>query len=181
VAIFGVLVATTGRSFDGLAGAVWIVVLTTIVVNLVSLPILPAASRPSLLQSLLTNTIIAPLVSLAFVLGLLAIATGLLVPVAGQALAVVAGQINEATISIVRSIGGWEWLPAPLAWDGSNAPSEMLVLAAVAVMLSVSREFRRGVRDSWSRLALVGDATGMLMLGSGLGACAGVLIMALVR
>jgi len=32
-----------------------------------------------------------------------------------------------------------------------------------------------------SRLALAGDATGMLMLGSGLGACAGVLIMALAR
>ena len=87
VAIFGVLVATTGRSFNGLAGAIWIVVLTTIIVNLVSLPILPATSRPSLLQSLLTNTIIAPLVSLAFVLGLLAIAAGLLVPVAGRALA----------------------------------------------------------------------------------------------
>ncbi len=181
VAIFGVLVATTGRSFNGLAGAVWIVVLTTIIVNLVSLPILPATSRPSLLQSLLTNTIIAPLVSLAFVLGLLAIAAGLLVPVAGQALAVVAGQINEATISIVRSIGGWDWLPASLAWDGSNVSSEVLVIAAVAVMLGVSREFRRGVRDSWSRLALADDATGMLMLGSGLGACAGVLIMALAR
>ena len=181
VAIFGVLVATTGRSFEGLGGAIWIVVLTTAVVNLVSLPILPAASRPSLLQSLLTNTIIAPLVSLAFVLGLLAIAIGVVVPVLGQALAVLAGEINGATISIVRAIAGLEWLPGPLAWDGSNAPSRLLLAGAIIAMLGVSKEFRRGLRDARAHLAFADEATGMLMLGSGVGALAGVVIVALAR
>jgi competence protein ComEC len=181
VAIFGVLVATTRRSFEGLSGAIWIVVLTTIVVTLVSLPVLPAASRPSLLQSLLTNTIIAPLVSLAFVLGLLAIAAGVVAPVAGQAIAVLAGEINGVTISIVRAIGGWDWLPGSLAWDGSNVSSTLLLVAAIAVMLGVSKEFRRGVRDARIHLAFADEATGMLMLGSGVGACLGVLIMALAR
>jgi ComEC/Rec2-related protein len=181
VAIFGVLVATTRRSFEGLAGAIWIVVLTTFVVNLVSIPILPAASRPSLLQSLLTNTIIAPLVSLAFILGLLAIAVGTVVPVAGQAIAVLAGEINGVTIAIVRAIGGWDWLPGSLAWDGSHAPSRLLLIAAMMVMLGVSKEFRRGLRDVRVRLSLADEATGMLMLGSGVGACVGVLIIALAR
>jgi len=181
VAIFGVLVATTRRSFDGVGGAIWVVVLTTIVVNLVSLPILPAASRPSLLQSLLTNTIIAPLVSLAFVLGLLAIGAGVFVPVVGEALAVVAGEINGATISIVRTIGGWDWLPGTLAWDGTNAPAGLLLAGAVIVMLGVSKDFRRALRDARIRLAFADEATGMLMLGSGVGACVGVAIVALVR
>jgi ComEC/Rec2-related protein len=181
VAIFGVLVATTRRSFEGVGGAIWIVVLTTIVVNLVSLPILPAASRPSLLQSLLANTIIAPLVSLAFVLGLLAIAVGVVVPVIGQSIAVVAGEINGATISIVRAIGAWDWLPGSLAWDGSNAPPRLLLAGAIIVMLGVSKDFRRGLRDARVRLAFADEATGMLMLGSGVGACVGVVIVALAR
>jgi hypothetical protein len=121
------------------------------------------------------------LVSLAFVLGLLAIAAGVFVPVVGQAIGVVAGEINGATISIVRAIGAWDWLPGSLAWDGTNAPPRLLLAVAIIVMLGVSKDFRRGLRDARVRLAFANEATGLLMLGSGVGACVGVVIVALAR
>jgi hypothetical protein len=48
-------------------------------------------------------------------------------------------------------------------------------------MLGVSKDFRRGLRDARVRLAFADEATGMLMLGSGVGACVGVVIVALAR
>jgi hypothetical protein len=180
-AIFGVLVVSNGRSFAGLLGAVKLVVLTTFVVNLVLLPILPAESRPSLFQSLVTNTLIAPLISLAFLLGLIALLCGIIDPIAGEPFALIAGEINEITIRIVQSVAGWRWLPGPLEWNASNVATGVLAIAAVVVLLGASTEFRRGAGDLKMRLRHIDEATGMVCLGSGVGACFGVLLVALIR
>jgi ComEC/Rec2-related protein len=180
-AIFGVLIATGGRSFRGFWGAVKLVFLTTLIVNLFLLPILPAQSRPSMVQSLVANTLVAPLISLAFVLGVLAVVLGALAPVAGESLAVLAGEINSATIDIVRWVAGWNWLPDILRWSGSDAPRAALVAGATMVLLATSSDFRRAVRDLRERLPHVDESTGMLVLGSGLGACLSVAVIALFR
>jgi ComEC/Rec2-related protein len=180
-AIFGVLMAASGRSFSGVRGAVKLVVLTTLVVNLVLLPILPEQSRPSILLSLLTNTLIAPLISLAFVLGLLAVVLTVLHPVLGESLAVMAAEVNGLTIRIVRSIAEWHGLPGPIVWDGSDVPTAVLFGGAIVVLLGMSTEFRRATRDLQKRAIGIDERTGMLVFGSGLGACVGVLIVSIVR
>jgi hypothetical protein len=111
----------------------------------------------------------------------LAIAAGVVFPAAGEALAIVAGQINGMTISVVRTISEWDWPRSVATWNGSGASTGLLLAAAIAVMLGVSRDFRRAVRDARSRLVFADEATGMLMLGAGVGACAAVLIAALAR
>jgi hypothetical protein len=180
-AIFGVLIATGGRSFRGFWGAVKLVLLTTLVVNLLLLPILPAQSRPSIVLSLVANTLIAPLISLAFVLGVLAVVLGALAPVAGESLAVLAGEVNGATIGIVQWVYGWDWLPDPLRWSGSDAPRAALYTGAILVLLAASSDVRRTARDFRERLSRTDESTGMLVLGSGVGACLSVAIIALFR
>lgn len=179
-AIFGVLVAATGRSFAGWFGGIKLVFLTTFIVNLALLPILPDQSRPSILLSLLSNTAIAPLISLAFILGVLAVVLGSINPVFGESLAVVAAQVNDLTIQIVRMIAEWRSGMGPVGWDGSTAPTGVLYGVAIAVLLGASTEFRRLVRDL-RRRAGVDETFSMLVLGSGLGACAGVLVVSMVR
>jgi ComEC/Rec2-related protein len=180
-AIFGVLVATGGRSFRGFWGAVKLVLLTTLIVNLLLLPILPPQSRPSIFQSLVANTLVAPLISFAFVLGVLAVVLGALAPVAGESLAVLAGEVNGVTIGIVRWIYGWDWLTDPLRWSGSDAPRAALYTGAVVVLLAASSDVRRTARDVRLRLTHVDESTGMLVLGSGVGACLSVAAIALFR
>ena len=181
VAIFGVLVASNGRSFVGVVGAVKLVLLTTLVVNLLLLPILPAESRPALVLSLVANTLVAPLISLAFLLGLMALLLGLVHPMIGEPFALIAGEVNAVTIHIVQSVADWSWLPDSFKWDASNIQARVLLVAAIVVLLFASTEFRRGMGDLRRRIHHVDEATGMLWLGSGVGACLGVLAVAVIR
>ena len=128
-----------------------------------------------------TNTAIAPLISLAFVLGLLAVTLGVANPLLGESLAVVAAQVNDLTIGIVRNLGEWQSMPWPFTWNASTAPTPVLYGIAIGVLLCASTEFRRAVCDLYARVTLVDEATALLVLGSGFGAFAGVLVFNLVR
>jgi ComEC/Rec2-related protein len=181
VAIFGVLIATAGRAFHGIGGSLKLILVTTVVVNALLLPILPSSSRPTVLLSLIANTAIAPLVSLAFVLGIVAVLMGWVSPVLGEPVAILAGEINRATIAIVRTVAGWDGLPPPLDWDGRQAPVSLLWLLAAAVAMAVSTEFRRSVGDLRERAQVVTTANAELIFGAGIGACLAVAVMALIR
>ena len=181
VAIFGVLIATAGRAFHGIGGSLKLILVTTVVVNALLLPILPSSSRPTVLLSLIANTAIAPLVSLAFVLGIVAVLMGWVSPVLGEPVAILAGEINRATIAIVHTVAGWDGLPPPLNWDGSQAPVSLLWLLAAAVAMAVSTEFRRSVGDLRERAQVVTTANADLIFGAGIGACLAVAVMALIR
>lgn len=181
VAIFGVLIATAGRNFSGLLGSLKLVIMTTLVVNALLIPILPVESRPSFLVSILTNTLIAPLISIAFVLGLLALAASILHPIAGEPIALLAGVINDVSILVVRTTASWDWIPPPFNWDGSGLPAPVLYVLATGILLGVSTEFRRAVGDLRRQLASVDETSGMLVLGSGLGACVALLTLGVIR
>lgn len=181
IAIFGVIVAANGRTFASRFGALKLVVLTTLIVNLALLPVLPEQSRPSLVISIITNTVIAPLISFAFIVGLLAVVCGLGYPVLGESLAVVAAETNELTIGIVRSTAEWRTIGGPLGWDGATIPTAVLYVLAALAILAFSTEFRRAVGDLCARAAHVDKTTSMLTMGAGFGACAGVLVVGLLR
>jgi hypothetical protein len=85
------------------------------------------------------------------------------------------------TIRIVRSIAEWHGLPGPIVWDGSAVPTAVLYGGAIVVLLGMSTEFRRATRDLRKRAIGIDERTGMLVFGSGLGACVGVLIVSVVR
>lgn len=169
VAIFGVVIAAAGRSFKGWLSGIRLVAMTTVVVNVAMLPILPAESRPILLLSLLTNVAIAPLIALAFTLGVLAVAVGWLISPLGQATAVVAGEINGLTLSIVMRMAEIDQLPGPLDASGSSAPGWLLIGIAIVFLAAVSSEFRRWLRDMHRRGAVVSLDAANVALGAGLG------------
>jgi hypothetical protein len=57
----------------------------------------------------------------------------------------------------------------------------VLYAVAIAVLLGMSTEFRRAIRDLGRRAIGEDETTGMLILGSGVGACVAVLLVSIVR
>lgn len=180
VAIFGVVLATSGRSFDGWFSGLRLVAMTTIVVGVAMMPILPEDSRPILIVSLLTNIAIAPLIAVSFTLGVLAIGVGWLIEPLGKAIAVVAGQLNGVTLEIVKSMADVQSLPGPMDGSGTGMPGWLLWIVTVAFLASVSKEFRRSVRDLASR-TVVTDRMAQVATGAAVGAVCATIGLALLR
>jgi ComEC/Rec2-related protein len=180
-AIFGVLIATAGRSFDGLWGGLKLVLATTMLVNVLLLPILPSQSRPSLLLSLIANTLIAPLISVSFVMGLLAMILSVVHPALGEPLALLAGEINEVIITIVTGLSDWGWPPNSLRWSGEQTPTALLWAMALAVALVASLEFRRAVGDLIERSSEVSERQAMIAVGGAAGSFAAIIALAFLR
>jgi competence protein ComEC len=181
IAIFGVVIAAAGRSFDGWLASLRLVAMTTIVVNIAMLPILPAESRPLLLVSLATNIAIAPLIAVSFTLGVLAVASGWLVPPLGEAIAVVAGEINRMTLRIVSEAAGIEHLPGPLGASGSSVPRWFLIVLSIGTLVCVSTEFRRWARGTIRRSGVVTTRTADVATGVALGVLGATIGIILLR
>jgi ComEC/Rec2-related protein len=181
MAILGVLIATAGRKFDGAWGGLRMVLATTLTVNALLMPILPAESRPAVLLSLIANTLIAPIVSVSFVLGLLSVVLAVVHPALGEPLALLGGELNEAIIWIVSGVAGWDWLPGPLLWSGEQAPPVVIWGIAAAVAAAVSVEFRRYIGDLRDHALHVSDRHALLAVGSGAGSIAATVLIALFR
>ena len=181
VAIFGVIIATAGRSFEGWLSGFRLVAMTTIVVSVAMVSVLPADSRPMLLLTLVTNIAIAPLIAIAFTLGIIAAASGWIVPPVGEAVAVVAGEINGVTLAIVTKAARIENLPGPLDANGSSMPQGVLVAMSIAVLAAFSTEFRRWFRDVVRRPYLVPDRVANVAVGASLGVLGGTLGIILLR
>jgi ComEC/Rec2-related protein len=181
VAIFGVVIATAGRSFEGWLSGLRLVAMTTVVVNVAMLPILPAESRPMLLVSLLTNIAVAPFIAVSFTLGIVAVASGWLVPPLGEAIAVVAGEINRVTLWVVTEAARIDQLPGPLNTSGRSMPRWFLAALSIAILAAVSTEFRRWVRDTARRPNLFGDPMADVATGAALGVLAATLAIVLLR
>ena len=181
VAIFAVVIATAGRSFDGWFAGLRLVAMTTIVVNVAMMPILPEESRPILLVSLLTNIAIAPLIAVSFTLGVIAIAVGLVVEPLGRSIAIAAGELNGITLAIVNWMAGIKRMPGPLESSGSSAPRWLLVLFAAAFLASASTEFRRWLRDIGRSGAVITDRSADVAIGAAAGAVCATLAIALMR
>lgn len=181
VAIFGVVIATAGRSFEGWLAGLRLVAMTTLVVSAAMLPILPADSRPVLLVSLLTNIAIAPLVAVSFTLGVIAVTIGWLVPPIGEAIALVAGETNGLTLTIVTEMARIDRLPGPLGVSGHSAPNWTLIAVSIALLACVSTEFRRWIRDLARSTVVVTDRAADVATGAAIGALCATVGIVLLR
>ncbi len=173
MAIVVVVVTAAGRKFNTFWSALWLAVMTTAAVQIALLPLLPPDNRPNLVIAVVANTAIAPFITLAFVLGLIAIIVSPVVPPVGEALAIIAGQANRVSLWIIESLAAWK---SPLPVEiGFQAPEWLVIMIAFATLAIVSKEFRRFARTSWAALNSSRSYMAPLTLGLGLGLLVGML------
>jgi hypothetical protein len=72
---------------------------------------------------------------------------GLVFPPGGEALAVLAGEINGLTIAIVHRVAGLDRAPSWLMLDFERLPIVFLIAIGVVAMVLVSAEVRRWLGD----------------------------------
>jgi hypothetical protein len=130
---------------------------------------------------LIANTLIAPLISVSFVMGLLAMILSVVHPALGEPLALLAGEINEVIITIVTGLSDWGWPPNSLRWSGEQTPTALLWAMALAVALVASLEFRRAVGDLIERSSEVSERQAMIAVGGAAGSFAAIIALAFLR
>ena len=155
-------------------------ILTSLAVNLALMPLLPERSRPSILVAVVANMLIAVPVALAFTLGVFALLVGLIAPPVGEALAILAGEINGLTIALVTKLAAVD--DGSRAWLGSVAGMSTVALLVLAfgTILLLAEEPKRWIEDGLFRLRNSGQPIVPIVAGSICGTLiglAGIVIM----
>jgi ComEC/Rec2-related protein len=147
VAVIVVILVSLNRSIRGWWRGIALIALISLAVNVTLMPLLPPESRPPLIPAVIANVLIAIPVSLAFSLGLTSLLVGLVIPGFGQALAVIAGEINGITIAIVSFVARAAAWPGWITMKFGEWPTSVILLAALVTLIMASPESRRWIGD----------------------------------
>jgi ComEC/Rec2-related protein len=147
VAMLVVVLVALDHAVRGWWRGIALMAVTSLAVNLAVLPLLPEQSRPALVPSVIANVLIAVPVAMAFAIGLSALLIGLISPTLGNALAVIAGEINGVTIAIVNVVARMDRWPAWVILDLGRLTTPFAICVGVLTVILLSPDCRRGVAD----------------------------------
>lgn len=177
VAILVVVVTVAGRDHTSFWSVLILAVITTAAVQTALLPLLPPDNRPNILIAVAANVLIAPFITLAFVLGILATLVGWIVPVLGEAIAEVGAIFSGYCLDIVHWLAG---APVPGFGGGPAVPEWLVIAIALGLLAAVSKEFRRWLGDLNAALLMDRSYMAPLIAGIGFGALAGTIALAIL-
>lgn len=168
----GLILVFANRDSSGARGFLWMLVVTTVVAQVATLAILLPLTGLLSVGSVPANALVAPLVALAFPLGLLAAIVTPVSPTLGWAIAQPAALFAQAIIWIIEKIASVTWLQVEMTVNGMLATA-LLSLGCAVVLAIWSAEVRAGAHRNWLRLAgarpLALEATILVATGGLLG------------
>ena len=151
IAMLVMISTLTGRAAEGWAGKLRSLVACTVAIQLAVLPFTPNADQ-AIVAGVVANVAAAPLVGLAFAVGMAAAVVRPVSETAATALATVAELPARMVLDIVGGLSG-SWLadvrPSALAWLPQQALRALLVMG---VVVGFGHHARRGVADARTRL-----------------------------
>ena len=180
IAMLVMISTLTGRSTGGWWDKVRLLVACSVAIQLGTLPFTPSSDQ-AILAGVITNVLSAPLVGLAFTLGLV---TAVVQPVSEPVASAVAIVAELPTALILGLIGLMDGsVVARWRLDGLGSLPRDIVRAVLlaGVALVFGRHARRGTRDIWARARAAEHMERWRWVGVGGGAAVGVVAVLLLR